>query len=162
MNTSLCSHSLLKCCSLTYLPTDQFLCLLFYFFVSLGREEVKTLVDLAMMSAGESDIETDRVSYLHTTALGFAPFIFDLDKSADLSQLINVCERVWEEIKGNGLLPKQLVKYCFYCYCLQPYLSYKEVKPAQFNPVLSKITKMLETCSIFTLPTFPYPVLQVI
>ena len=76
---------------------------------------MKTLVDLAMMSAGESDIETDRVSCVHTTALGFAPFIFDLDKSASLSQLINVCEQVCEEIKGNTLLPKQLVKYCFYC-----------------------------------------------
>lgn len=46
--------------------------------LSSGREEVKTLVDLAMMSADESDIQTDRVSCLHTTALGFAPFIFDL------------------------------------------------------------------------------------
>ena len=68
-----------------------------------------------MMSAGESDIETDRVSCLHTTALGFAPFIFDLDKSAGLSELIDVCERVWEEIKGNTHLSVQLVKYCFYC-----------------------------------------------
>lgn len=75
---------------------------------------MKTLVDLAMMSAGESDIETDRVSCLHTTALGFAPFIFDLDKCADLSQLIDVCLRVWEEIKGNDLLPVKLVKQCFY------------------------------------------------
>lgn len=86
-----------------------------YLFVYKGREEVKTLVDLAMMSAGESDIETDRVSCLHTTALGFAPFIFDLDKSAGLSELIDVCERVWEEIKGNTHLSVQLVKYCFYC-----------------------------------------------
>lgn len=75
---------------------------------------MKTLVDLAMMSAGESDIETDRVSCLHTTALGFAPFIFDLDKCAGLSQLIDVCERVWEEIEGNDLLPVKLVKYYFY------------------------------------------------
>ena len=75
---------------------------------------MKTLVDLAMMSAGESDIETDRVSCLHTTALGFAPFIFDLEKCDGFSQLIDVCERVWEEIKGNKHLPLQLVKYCFY------------------------------------------------
>lgn len=85
---------------------------------------MKTLVDLAMMSAGESDIETDRVSCLHTTALGFAPFIFDLDKSADLGQLIDVCKKVWEEIKGNSLLSRQLVKYIFFTvinhYCLQP------------------------------------------
>ena len=74
-----------------------------------GKEEVKTLVDLAMMSAGESDIETDRVSFLHTTALGFAPFIFDLDKETGFSQLMSICESVWKEIEENETLPKRLV-----------------------------------------------------
>lgn len=74
-----------------------------------GREDVKTLVDLAMMSAGESDIETDRVSCLHTTALGFAPFIFDLNNEIDFNQLMNLCESVWKEIEGNATLPKKLV-----------------------------------------------------
>lgn len=73
---------------------------------------MKTLVDLAMMSAGESDIETDRVSCLHTTALVFAPFIFDLDKCAGLSQLMDICESVWEHIKENVTLLEKLVKYC--------------------------------------------------
>lgn len=71
---------------------------------------MKTLVDLAMMSAGESDIETDRVSCLHTTALGFAPFIFDLDKCAGLSELMDICESVWEEITENETLTEKLVK----------------------------------------------------
>ena len=66
-----------------------------------------------MMSAGESDIETDRVSCLHTTALGFAPFIFDLEKKAGLNELIVICDRVWEEIKENESLPVKLVKYFF-------------------------------------------------
>lgn len=73
---------------------------------------MKTLVDLAMMSAGESDIETDRVPCLHTTALGFAPFIFDLGKCAGLSQLMDICESVWEHIKENDTLLEKLVKYC--------------------------------------------------
>lgn len=61
------------------------------------------------MSAGESDIETDRVSCLHTTALGFAPFIFDLNNEIDFNQLMNLCESVWKEIEGNATLPKKLV-----------------------------------------------------
>ncbi|CAH3163087.1 unnamed protein product, partial [Porites evermanni] len=73
-----------------------------------GREEVKTLVDLAMMSAGESDIETDRVSFLHTTALGFAPFIFDLKKDVGFCQLIRIFDAVWKEIEENKSLPKKL------------------------------------------------------
>lgn len=63
-----------------------------------------------MMSAGESDMETDRVSWLHTTALGFAPFIFDLNKSIDFSQLMEICESVWKEIEENRTLPDKLVK----------------------------------------------------
>ena len=66
-----------------------------------------------MMSAGESDIETDRVSFLHTTALGFAPFIFDLSEQDGFSQLMKICEGVWEEIKENASLPDKLVKYNF-------------------------------------------------
>lgn len=62
-----------------------------------------------MMSAGESDIETDRVSWLHTTALGFAPFIFDLKASAGFSELMNVCKSVWKEIRENETLPEKLV-----------------------------------------------------
>lgn len=62
-----------------------------------------------MMSAGESDIETDRVSWLHTTALGFAPFIFDLKTSAGFSELMSVCEGVWKEIGDNETLPEKLV-----------------------------------------------------
>ena len=68
-------------------------------------------MDLAMMSAGESDIETDRVSCLHTTALGFAPFIFDLEKDAGLNELIDICDKVSEEIKENESLPEKLVKF---------------------------------------------------
>lgn len=66
-----------------------------------------------MMSAGESDIETDRVSYLHTTALGFAPFIFDLCENDGFSELMKICEGVWEEIKENNSLPDKLVKCNF-------------------------------------------------
>ena len=85
-----------------------------FFFCNLeGREEVKTLVDLAMMSAGESDIETDRVSFLHSTALGFAPFIFDLKKDVGFCQLIRIFDAVWKEIEENKTLPKKLVKKNF-------------------------------------------------
>ena len=73
---------------------------------------MKTLVDLAMMSADESDIQTDRVSCLHTTALGFAPFIFDLaNKHADFAQLMKICTGVWEEVERNETLPMKLVRY---------------------------------------------------
>lgn len=68
------------------------------------------------MSAGESDIETDRVSCLHTTALGFAPFIFDLNENVGFIQLMDICQSVWKEIEENETLPEKLVmcKKCSY------------------------------------------------
>ena len=62
-----------------------------------------------MMSAGESDLETDRVSLLHTTALAFSPFIFDLNKEVGFNELMSLCDSVWKEIKDNEKLPKMLV-----------------------------------------------------
>ena len=62
-----------------------------------------------MMSAGESDIETDRVSCVHTTALGFAPFIFDLEKETSFWELISTCESVWREIEKDRSLLEKLV-----------------------------------------------------
>ena len=73
---------------------------------------MKTLVDLAMMSAGETDIETDRVSCVHTTALGFAPFIFDLEKDTSFGKLISACESVWREIEKDKSLLEKLVRFC--------------------------------------------------
>lgn len=73
---------------------------------------MKTLVDLAMMSAGETDIETDRVSCVHTTALGFAPFIFDLDKDTSFGKLISACDSVWREIEKDKSLLEKLVRFC--------------------------------------------------
>ena len=62
-----------------------------------------------MMSAGESDMETDRVSCLHTTALGFAPFVFDLRDHFGFTELMETCEKVWEELDRDETLPKKLV-----------------------------------------------------
>ncbi|XP_022801884.1 E3 ubiquitin-protein ligase rnf213-alpha-like, partial [Stylophora pistillata] len=75
-------------------------------------QELKVLVDLALISAGESDMETDRISSLHTSCLGFAPLIFDLietqEQRVGFDQLMKACNPVWKAVEADQLLPRKL------------------------------------------------------
>ncbi|XP_022800357.1 E3 ubiquitin-protein ligase rnf213-alpha-like [Stylophora pistillata] len=77
-----------------------------------STQELKVLVDLALISAGESDMETDRISSLHTSCLGFAPLIFDLKESEEqrvsFVQLMNACDPVWKAVETDKMLPEKL------------------------------------------------------
>ena len=59
-------------------------------------------------------METDRISSLHTSCLGFAPLIFDLKESegrrVSFDQLMNACDPVWKAVETDQMLPKKLVK----------------------------------------------------
>lgn len=72
------------------------------------------LVDLALISAGESDMETDRISNLLTSCLGFAPLIFDLKETdthkVDFAQVMIACESVWNAVEDDPRLPQKLVR----------------------------------------------------
>ena len=86
----------------------------FLTFVFPATQELKVLVDLALISAGESDMETDRISNLHTSCLGFAPLIFDLKETdrhkVDFAQVMTACELVWNAVKADPCLPQKLVR----------------------------------------------------
>lgn len=79
-----------------------------------ATQELKVLVDLALISAGESNMETDRISSLHTSCLGFAPLIFDLEESEEqkvnFDDLVKACEPVWKAVETDPSLPKKLVR----------------------------------------------------
>ena len=81
--------------------------------VFAATQELKVLVDLALITAGESDMETDRISSLHTSCLGFAPLIFDLKETEDhkvsFDQLMKSCEPVWKAVEADKALPSKLV-----------------------------------------------------
>lgn len=75
---------------------------------------LSTLVDLAMISAGENDLEVDRISNFHTSCLNFAPLIFDLDKSIGFEGLMEACKPVWEAVEKDGKLSVKLVSFITY------------------------------------------------
>ena len=66
-------------------------------------------MDLAIISAGETDMETARITCLHTSCLGFAPLIFDLKSSFGFDELIKTCEPVCNAVNVDPSLPTKLV-----------------------------------------------------
>ena len=72
-------------------------------------KEVKTLVDLAMMSAqGEGDLEIHKVKCLNSATTGYAPLIFDLDKQAGFKKFLRQCKLVWKALEADKDLPTHL------------------------------------------------------
>ena len=86
----------------------------FLTFIFPATQELKVLVDRALISAGESVLETDRISDLHTSCLGFAPLIFDLKETdthkVDFAQVMIACESVWNVLEADPRLPRKLVR----------------------------------------------------
>ncbi|KAJ7339583.1 hypothetical protein OS493_005986 [Desmophyllum pertusum] len=76
-----------------------------------GPQELKVLVDLAIISAGETAMETARITCLHTSCLGFAPLIFDLKPSFGFDELMITCEPVWSAVDADPTLPTKLMVY---------------------------------------------------
>ena len=82
---------------------------LFVYFTTIDLQELKGFVDLAMISAGESDMEIDRISFMHTSCLGFGSLIFGLKLQHGYQELMNLCRPVWQAVDSNQNLPEMFV-----------------------------------------------------
>ena len=67
------------------------------------------MCDLAMISAGETAIEIDKVSFFLSAVLGFSPLIFDLSENDGLEQLISACNKVWKSVEQDPTLVEKWV-----------------------------------------------------
>jgi hypothetical protein len=80
-------------------------------------------VDLAMISAGEEDMEIDRISIMHTSCLGFGSLIFGYKPEHGFNDLMRLCKPVWQALDTNPSIEKKLVSrfsnfIFFTCYIL--------------------------------------------
>ena len=75
------------------------------------EQELKVFVDLAMISAGEEDLEIDRISCMHTSCLGFGPLIFRYRQGHGFSDLMKLCEPVWQAVSANPSITQKLVSF---------------------------------------------------
>ena len=117
-----------------------------------ATQELKVLVDLALISAGESDMETDRISSLHTSCLGFAPLIFDLRESEEqkvnFDDLVKACGPVWKAVETDHSLPQKLVRSEMH-FVLLRYLFFYELYSMRssfiaYGTTLRKLVKISE------------------
>ena len=66
-------------------------------------------VDLASISAGEKDIDVDRVAYFRDAVQGYAPLLYKLDTSAGFDEFMQHLKELWKALDNDHNLPTKLV-----------------------------------------------------
>jgi len=79
-----CMARILRCISIIMWLREEF----------TDFREVRTLLDLLSIAAGESDFESDRVYCLHTVCLEFEAIIFKLNAKSGPDELIECCQEI--------------------------------------------------------------------
>ncbi|XP_010616884.1 E3 ubiquitin-protein ligase RNF213 isoform X1 [Fukomys damarensis] len=73
-----------------------------------GINELKVFVDLASISAGENDIDVDRVACFHDAVQGYACLLYDLDRAAGFKVFMNHLTELWKALDNDPNLPSKL------------------------------------------------------
>nr|XP_044602039.1 E3 ubiquitin-protein ligase RNF213 isoform X2 [Equus asinus] len=73
-----------------------------------GINELKVFVDLASISAGENDIDVDRVACFHDAVQGYAPLLYKLDTSAGFDEFMEQVKELWKALENDQHLPSKL------------------------------------------------------
>ncbi|XP_054463285.1 E3 ubiquitin-protein ligase rnf213-alpha [Anoplopoma fimbria] len=70
--------------------------------------ELKVFVDLASISAGENDMDVDRVACFHDAVLGYSPMLYELKPDSDFHVFKEVLKKLWRALENDSNLPKKL------------------------------------------------------
>jgi len=77
---------------------------------SLDINELKVFVDLASISAGENDMDVDRVACFHDAVLGYSSVLYELKPDSGFRAFKEVLKKLWRSLENDGKLPQKLVK----------------------------------------------------
>ncbi|KAK2528363.1 Rnf213 [Columba guinea] len=83
-------------------------------FVSWVREalqdmnELKVFVDLASISAGENDMDVDRVACFHDTVHGYSSLLYELRQESGFEDFMRCLKKLWRALDSDENLPKKL------------------------------------------------------
>ncbi|XP_065503793.1 E3 ubiquitin-protein ligase RNF213 [Caloenas nicobarica] len=83
-------------------------------FVSWVREalqdmnELKVFVDLASISAGENDMDVDRVACFHDTVHGYSSLLYELRQESGFEDFMHCLKKLWRALDSDENLPKKL------------------------------------------------------
>ncbi|XP_070836494.1 E3 ubiquitin-protein ligase rnf213-alpha [Chaetodon trifascialis] len=70
--------------------------------------ELKVFVDLASISAGENDMEVDRVACFHDAVLGYSSVLYELKPDSGFQHFKEVLKKLWRALENDSNLPKKL------------------------------------------------------
>ena len=72
-------------------------------------QEFKFFVDLASISAGESDTEVDRVMFMQAAVSAYSALIFDIKEDSSLTDLIRAAEHLFAAVKEDKHVPAKIL-----------------------------------------------------
>lgn len=67
-------------------------------------------VDLASISAGENDMDVDRVACFHDAVLGYSSMLYELKPDSGFDVFKEVLKKLWRALENDSNLPKKLVR----------------------------------------------------
>ncbi|XP_041073204.1 E3 ubiquitin-protein ligase rnf213-alpha-like [Carcharodon carcharias] len=70
--------------------------------------ELKVFVDLASISAGENDLDVDRVACFHDAVLAYSPLLFELKPNAGFTDFMSCLQKLWNALDNDPDLSKKL------------------------------------------------------
>lgn len=83
------------------------------FFYHTDINELKVFVDLASISAGENDLDVDRVACFHDAVLGYSSMLYELKSDTNFRVFKEVLKKLWKALDNDPNLPKKLVRLAF-------------------------------------------------
>ncbi|XP_077411767.1 E3 ubiquitin-protein ligase rnf213-alpha-like isoform X2 [Vanacampus margaritifer] len=71
-------------------------------------KDLKVFVDLASISAGENDMDVDRVACFHDAILGYSPILYELQPDSGFLAFKEVLKKLWRALDNDSNLPKKM------------------------------------------------------
>ncbi|KAM9358387.1 E3 ubiquitin-protein ligase rnf213-alpha-like [Symphorus nematophorus] len=71
--------------------------------------ELKVFVDLASISAGENDLDVDRVACFHDAVLGYSSILYGLKQDSDFDAFKDSLSKLWKALENDRKLPLKLL-----------------------------------------------------
>ncbi|XP_035863121.1 E3 ubiquitin-protein ligase rnf213-alpha-like [Sander lucioperca] len=70
--------------------------------------ELKVFVDLASISAGENDLDVDRVACFHDAVLGYSSILYGLKQDSDFEAFKESLSKLWKALENDRNIPTKL------------------------------------------------------
>ncbi|XP_039566699.1 E3 ubiquitin-protein ligase RNF213-like [Passer montanus] len=70
--------------------------------------ELKVFVDLASISAGENDMDVDRVACFHGAVHGYSSLLYELRQDSGFEDFMSCLPKLWRALDSDETLPKKL------------------------------------------------------